>query len=197
MILLSRYSWLGRYLCVARCCWSVSSWKSPSSAVGGHRESRVGGTLCCTAEAKPCSPAALTLQQVGDEQRRTLVTAGQSRQCQVLLDLQGEEVPARRTGAALSMDTSTGHRARCTCAPVQRMERWRGGHGRSLQTPKEDPAGHTLSSVPLLLIWPLVGFRANIPLCFGGHLFLSGLMFCRSTALVSFLVPACSAFYEM
>lgn len=113
MILLSRYSWLGRYLCVARCCWSVSSWKSPSSAVGGHRESGVGDTLCCMAQATPCSPTALTLQQVGDEQRRTLVTAGQPRQRQVLLDLQGEEVPAGGTGAALSMDTSMGRRAGC------------------------------------------------------------------------------------
>lgn len=39
------------------------------------------------------SPA-LTLQQVGDEQRCALVTAGQPPQCQVLLDLEGEEVPA-------------------------------------------------------------------------------------------------------
>lgn len=59
MILLSRYSWLGRYLWVARCCWSVSSWKSPSSAVGGHRESGVRSTLCHAVKAKPwCPPAA-------------------------------------------------------------------------------------------------------------------------------------------
>ena len=38
-------------------------------------------------------PPALTLQQVGDEQRRALVAAGQPPRCQVLLDLEGEEVP--------------------------------------------------------------------------------------------------------
>lgn len=43
---------------------------------------------------RPCghSPA-LTLQQVGDEQRCALVAARQPPQCQVLLDLEGEEVP--------------------------------------------------------------------------------------------------------
>lgn len=68
--------------------------------------------------------------------------------------------------------------------------------GGACRPPKEDPSGDTLSSVPPLLIWPLVGFRANTPLCFGGHLCLSGLMFCRSTALVLSLVPVCSAFCE-
>lgn len=103
MILLSRYSWLGRYLCVARCCWSVSSWKSPSSALGTRGEHGLdrGGS----AQWEPQSPSpgkghcpcwhslVLTLQQVGDEQRRALVTAGQPPLCQVLLDLEGEEVP--------------------------------------------------------------------------------------------------------
>lgn len=55
---------------------------------------------------------------------------------------------------------------------------------------------HTLSSVPLLLILPLVGFRANIPLCFRGHSHLSGLMLCSSTALLLFLLPVCGAFCE-
>lgn len=113
MILLSRYSWLGRYLWVARCCWSVSSWKSPSSAAGGKGRPRVrlrgvaaGEAPGCTAEAPlstlspgkghhPCGHSlALTLQQVGDEQRCALVAAGQPPQRQVLLDLEGEEVPA-------------------------------------------------------------------------------------------------------
>lgn len=55
---------------------------------------------------------------------------------------------------------------------------------------------HTLSSVPLLLILPLVGFRANISLCFGGHSHLSGLMLCSSTALLLFLLPVYGAFCE-
>lgn len=67
-----------------------------------------GGSPGCSAKARPCGdgalalPAgslALTLQQVGDEQRRALVAAGQPPLCQVLLDLQGEEVPVGGTGA--------------------------------------------------------------------------------------------------
>lgn len=83
-----------------------------------------------------------------------------------------------------------------TCAPTQSMEGQRGGAWEEHAAPKEDPAGHTLSSVPLLLILPLVGFRANIPLCFGGHSHLSGLMLCSSTALLLFLLPFYGAFCE-
>ena len=85
-----------------------------------------GGTPGYTAKAllstpspgkghRPCrhSPA-LTLQQVGDEQRRALVTAGQLPQCQVLLDLEGEEVPVEgdrsmtRAGARFSRELGAG-----------------------------------------------------------------------------------------
>lgn len=83
-----------------------------------------------------------------------------------------------------------------TCAPTQSMEGQRGGAWEEHAAPKEDPAVHTLSSVPLLLILPLVGFRANISLCFGGHSHLSGLMLCSSTALLLFLLPFCGAFCE-
>lgn len=79
------------------------------------------------------------------------------------------------------------------------LKAWRakgGGAWEEHAAPKEDPAVHTLSSVPLLLILPLVGFRANISLCFGGHSHLSGLMLCSSTALLLFLLPFCGAFCE-
>lgn len=100
MILLSRYSWLGRYLWVARCCWSVSSWKSPSSAVGGTGRVGLEAMQSKQSPGAPCCRhvPALTLQQVGDEQRRALVTAGQPPQRQVLLDLECEEIPAEGTG---------------------------------------------------------------------------------------------------
>lgn len=43
----------------------------------------------------------------------------------------------------------------------------------------------------------LVDFKINIPFCFGGHLPLLGLTFCRSTVLVLFLVPVGNAFSKI
>lgn len=153
---------------------------------------------------------ALTLQQVGDEQRRALVTAGQPPQRQVLLDLEREEVPVQGTGAALSGDSSQAPAQHSqavpmpvpvlACAPTQGMQVWgRGGVIGGVCSPSTRvQLGTTMSSVPPPFKRPLIGFRANIPLCFRGHLcLLSGLMFCRSTVLVLFLVPVCNAFSEM
>jgi len=67
------------------------------------------------------------------------------------------------------------------------------GHEGSMQPLQKAAAGHHHEQHAPPLKCPLVGFRVNIPLRFGGHLHVSGLMFCRSTVLVLFLVPVCSA----
>lgn len=99
------------------------------------------------------SPA-LTLQQVGDEQRRALVTAGQPPQRQVLLDLEGEEVPVEGDRSPEAGPGSTGALPRgvggcaCPCAsPCARpcfnpRDAGPRGHRRSTQAPQKDAAGH-------------------------------------------------------
>lgn len=153
MILLSRYSWLGRYLWVARCCWSVSSWKSPSSAVGGTGRVGLEAMQSKQSPGAPCCRhvPALTLQQVGDEQRRALVTAGQPPQRQVLLDLECEEIPAEGTGDTLRGDSSWAPAQHSqavpmplpalACALAQGMQVW-GGHRRSVKPLPEPTAEH-------------------------------------------------------
>lgn len=142
---------------------------------------------------------ALTLQQVGDDQCRALVTAGQPPLCQVLLDLEGEEIPVEgdrsmpwgELGAGLSheghacshVSTHGIHIHRLTggaCSPCRRLQ-----------------LGTTMTSTSLPLKCSLVDFRINILFCFGGHLSLLGLMFCGSTVLVLFLVSVCNAFSKI
>lgn len=166
----------------------------------------------------PCghSPA-LTLQQVGDKQRCALVAAGQPPQCQVLLDLEGEEVPVERDrsmpwgvaglrrepGAGLSPEGSAAGGLSAplplpALAHVSAQGMQVCGVTRGACSPRRRlQLGTTMTSITLPLKRPLVGFRVNIPLCFGGHLHLSGLMFCRSTVLVLFLVPVRNAFSKM
>lgn len=127
------------------------------------------------------APPALTLQQVGDEQRRALVTAGQPPLGQVLLDLEGEEVPVEghrsmpwgELGAGLSHEG----RAVPISQPMGRTSAESQDELQPLQL------GTAVASTSLPLKCSLVDFKINIPFCFGGHLPLLGLTFCKSTVL--------------
>lgn len=71
-------------------------------SVGQAARGRCRGPMATQPNPVPGEGApspAITLQQVGHEQRRALVAAGQPPLCQVLLDLEGEEVPVEGTGA--------------------------------------------------------------------------------------------------
>lgn len=96
------------------------------------------GTVPREGAVSPQAPPALTLQQVRDEQRRALVTAGQPPLGQVLLDLEGEEVPVE------------GHRS----MPWGELGAGLSHEGRAVPIPQ--PMGHRMSCSPCSWapLWP-------------------------------------------